>query len=512
MTEHVGKQQQQQESSSNNNNTSETCTTPSAINIPKSQPEISATATVVSDESISNTEETAQNLVVSAPPPGDLKTTDENITEETNPSSVENTNNSSETLVLSEAENAPMESENTQLEAINAAAPTSVEDLSKDTKATDSTAMDVEPSTIPASAEPSCNLVETNQSSSVETTVTTTPSIPVSSNVPSTTINSSTCNNIPSTTVQSSETVESVTTSSVLYSEPGNTTVVPNSVQETTVTQEPMEEEVDHTQTFIVSHPESETPGVKSMPYTDGPIVLQPTRLVEKSPGKTVVDQSTTTRLVEQQRAVLAQTTTSASSRVQHQPVIATSSRPLAVKTVPMHPEFIGPGSTVIIHEDNVISIPEDGKTANNVISIPEDFQNKEDLASLVDEGSMVHNLKLEDQAGARIQVSQGYHLNIPTHLTLASGNTVLINQQQHNSNILAAAMAGNNISTTTTTGLDLGQMRLQEQKVKVEPTSLGMLKAPSTDVLLKTAKEVLQLQDDDPPPPQYRRVFHTQG
>ena len=509
MTEHVGKQQQQ-ESSSNNNNTSETCTTPSTINIPKSQPEISTTATVVSDASISNTEETAQNLVVSAAP-SDLTTTDENITEATNPSSVENTNNSSVNLVISETQNAPMEPENTQSETettpvvTTEIAPTSVEVLSKDAEAKDSRAMDVDPpSTITASAAPSSNLVETNQFSSVETTVTTTPSIPVSSNVPSTTINTSTCNNIPSTTVQASETVHSVTTSSIMYSEPATTTVVTNSVQETTETQQPMEEEVDHTQTFIVSHPESETQGEKTVPYSNRPIVLQPTRLIEKS----AVDQSATTRLVEQQRAVLAQTTTQTSS-VQHQPVIATSSRPLAVKTVPMHPEFIGPGSTVIIHEDNVISIPEDGKTANNVISIPEDFQSKEDLASLVDEGSMVHNLKLEDQTGARIQVSQGYHLNIPTHLTLASGNTVLINQQQHNSNILAAAMAGNNISTTTS-GLDLGQMRLQEQKVKVEPTSLGMLKAPSTDVLLKTAKEVLQLQDDDPP--QYRRVFHTQG
>jgi len=182
----------------------------------------------------------------------------------------------------------------------------------------------------------------------------------------------------------------------------------------------------------------------------------------------------------------------------------------------------------------------------NNVISIPETAGDH--LTSLVLGSNSVgglETLKLEN--GGRIQITsaqQQQQFIIPSQITLPSGNTILINNQGgNNSNILAEAIAGNITgreilpSTTTmsaghrvitqplmaTSALGGGMIKVNSPSVsmampaahvKMEPstvissTALSMpSKPPSTDVLLKTAKEVLQLPDE-PAPLECRRIF----
>jgi len=145
----------------------------------------------------------------------------------------------------------------------------------------------------------------------------------------------------------------------------------------------------------------------------------------------------------------------------------------------------------------------------NNVISIPE---YSDTAASLCTDGSItvsnLGTLKLEN--GGRIQVSQGYsQLNLPSHITLSNGNTIVINQN----NILAAAMAGN-ITGDIITSSGNHEMRYSStttsrSSTKIEQGLGNYSKPPSTAILLQTAKEVLQLPDD---PVEYRRVFTSSG
>ena len=177
-------------------------------------------------------------------------------------------------------------------------------------------------------------------------------------------------------------------------------------------------------------------------------------------------------------------------------------------KPQPIKTESNPPQQTVLItpiEEEYITGNVSD----NNVISIPE---YSDTGASLCTDGSItvsnLGTLKLEN--GGRIQVSQGYsQLNLPSHITLSNGNTIVINQN----NILAAAMAGNITGDIMTSS---GNHEIRDSSTTTSRSSIKMeqglgnySKPPSTAILLQTAKEVLQLPDD---PVEYRRVFTSSG
>ena len=180
----------------------------------------------------------------------------------------------------------------------------------------------------------------------------------------------------------------------------------------------------------------------------------------------------------------------------------------LTQKSQPIKTESNPPQPTVLLTpiEEEYIT---ENVSDNNVISIPE---YSDTAASLCTDGSItvsnLGTLKLEN--GGRIQVSQGYsQLNLPSHITLSNGNTIVINQN----NILAAAMAGN-ITGDIITSSGNHEMRYSStttsrSSTKIEQGLGNYSKPPSTAILLQTAKEVLQLPDD---PVEYRRVFTSSG
>ena len=180
----------------------------------------------------------------------------------------------------------------------------------------------------------------------------------------------------------------------------------------------------------------------------------------------------------------------------------------LTHKSQPVKTESNPPEQTVLLTpiEEEYIT---ENVSDNNVISIPE---YSDTAASLCTDGSItvsnLGTLKLEN--GGRIQVSQGYsQLNLPSHITLSNGNTIVINQN----NILAAAMAGN-ITGDIITSSGNHEMRYSStttsrSSTKMEQGLGNYSKPPSTAILLQTAKEVLQLPDD---PVEYRRVFTSSG
>ena len=175
------------------------------------------------------------------------------------------------------------------------------------------------------------------------------------------------------------------------------------------------------------------------------------------------------------------------------------------------------------VHDEPVYSLVDDEVVQHdNVISIPE-FADSDVVASAAAGGGN-DTASLALAAGVKLE-PRGTSFTLPGQITLAPGNTLVrVNHPPTvaaqptppvvANNLLAAAMAGANVVPVTTAAaspaavLTPPSVRSKASAVgrmKIEPSALGMLKPPSTDALLKTAKEVLQLHDD---PPEYKRVF----
>merc|ERR1719285_470853 len=125
----------------------------------------------------------------------------------------------------------------------------------------------------------------------------------------------------------------------------------------------------------------------------------------------------------------------------------------------------------------------------NNVISIPEDS-----FPTLAATNSSLATLKLENSS--RIQLS-GDALS-----SLQNGCPP--------SNIAGLSLSGANVISIPEpiTSTSVQQLPTAPHPIKIEPTNGMSARPPSTELLLKTAKNMLQLSDEDHHVDNYKRVF----